>query len=176
MTDNKFTLDHTGELFSPFEQELISMSRAVLRDGMERLKGRVSLLSDSRSHRTTTITREARDAITASLCADYGALRHEVAVLVLIDAQGRYIAREEYPRGKATMVEVSARLTAEYVLKHGAAFCLLAHNHPSGDNTPSKPDVKLTEFLSGWLSCMECELLDHLVLAGDSASSIKGAW
>lgn len=173
---NDFKLDHCGEIFSPYEEELIAMSRAVLRDGLTRLKERVCLLADSRSHKTTTATRQARDAITHTLCADYGALRHEVAVMVLIDAQGRYVATEEFPRGEASSVRVSARMAAEFVLKHGASFCLLAHNHPSGDNTPSKPDIQLTEQLGRWLAQMDCELIDHLVIAGSEASTILGRW
>ena len=174
MTD--FLMDHCGEIFSPYEAELIAMSRAVLRDGLTRLKGRTSLLPSSNSHKVANDTRAARDAITMALCADYGALRHEVAVMVLIDAQGRYIATEEFPRGEAARVQVSARLCAEFVIKHGASFCLLAHNHPSGDNTPSKPDIKLTNDMGQWLAEMQCGLIDHLVLAGDEASTILGNW
>ena len=169
MTDNT--------IFSAFERELIDAARLILSDGVERLKTRQNLLPTNRHNRNgRNECREARDTLTASLIADYGTLRHEVAVAVLIDAQGRLIAIEQFPQGKATSVEIRRRILAEWVVHHGASAVLLAHNHPSGDNTPSRADERLTAELAPWLAAMECELVDHLVINSDGASSIMGGW
>lgn len=164
-------------IFNEHEQELIDAARIVLRDGVERLKSRENLLPTNRHNRAgRNECRTARDAITSLLIADYGMLRHEVAVAVLIDAQGRLITIEQFPQGKATSVEIRRRVLAEWIIRHGASALLLAHNHPSGDNTPSRDDIKLTEQLVPWLAAMECTLVDHLVLNSDDASSILGGW
>ena len=169
MTDNA--------IFNAFERDLIDAARLVLSDGVERLKSRQNLLPTNRHNRSgRNECREARDMLTAKLIADYGMLRHEAAVAVLIDAQGRLIAIEEFPHGRATSVEIRRRVLAQWIIQHGASAVLLAHNHPSGDNTPSKADVRLTAELAPWLAAMECELVDHLVLNSSDASSIMGGW
>ena len=165
-------------IFNDHEAELIVAAKLVLADGVRRLMERENLFPTNRAHKFADRkeAREAREALTDKLVADYGSLRHEVAVAVLIDAQGRLIAIEEFPQGKAAHVEVSPRIMAEFVLRHGASAALLAHNHPSGDNTPSEADIKQTEFMGAWLDAMDVSLIDHLVLCGDGASSIVGAW
>lgn len=165
-------------IFSNEEQELISAARMILADGVSRLMQRQALFptSRNRSKADRAECREARTVLTDKLVADYGSLRHEIAVAVLIDAQGRLIAIEQFPQGKATSVEVSPRILASFVLKHGASAVLLAHNHPSGDNTPSQQDVGMTERFAAWLKMMDVDLIDHLVLNGEDASSIVGHW
>jgi DNA repair protein RadC len=166
------------ELFADFERELIDAARMVLADGVRRLKDRENLFPTNRakSRADRAECRAAREAVTASLVADYGSLRHEIAVAVLIDAQGRLITIEEFPQGKATHVEMSPRILAGMVIDSGATTVLLAHNHPSGDNTPSEQDIKVTQSLGAWLAMMEVSLLDHLVLSGEGASAIMGEW
>jgi DNA repair protein RadC len=164
-------------LFNESEQELIDAARLVLRDGVSRLKSRQGLLPTNRSKRSgRQECREARDALTASLIADYGSLRHEVAVAVLIDAQGRLIEVKTFPQGEATSVRISARILAGWITYYGATAVLLAHNHPSGDNTPSPQDVQLTAQFDKWLAVMDCQLIEHLVLNGEDASAIMGDW
>ena len=165
-------------IFNHDEAELIAAARMILTDGVERLKGRVNLFPTNRSRSSTdkAAARAAREALADKLVADYGSLRHEVAVAVLIDAQGRLISIEQFPQGKAASCEVSPRILAGMVLQHGASACLLAHNHPSGDNSPSEQDIALTQMMESWLRVMDVDLIDHLVLSGEGAASIMGAW
>jgi DNA repair protein RadC len=55
----------------------------------------------------------------------------------------------------------------------GAAAIIFAHNHPSGDPSPSPEDVAITLQLkeSGKLLCIQ--LLDHVILAGQRHVSLK---
>ena len=165
-------------IFNGLERDLLDAARLILRDGVERLKRRPALLPSNRNNTRAgrQECRDARDALATHLCAEYGTRPYETAVAVLMDPQGRLIAIEEFPRGKATHVELSPRILAQFVLTHGAACVLLAHNHPSGDATPSKADVTYTHQISGWLKPMEVDLIDHLVLNASEAVSILGDW
>lgn len=165
-------------IFNPLERELLEAARMLLRDGVERLKNRASLLPSNQTpgRAGREACRQARDTLATHLCAEYGTRPYETAVAVLLDPQGRLIAIEEFPRGKATHVELAPRILAEFILRHGAACVLLAHNHPSGDNTPSKADVRFTEHIAEWLKAMDTILVDHLVLNGSDAASILGDW
>ena len=167
-------------IFDESERELIEAARMILADGTRRLKAREGLFPTNRDkgkmRAAKADCRAAREALTDQLVADYGSLRHEVAVCVLIDAQGRLIDVKPFPQGKATHCEVSGRILAGMIVESGACAILLAHNHPSGDNTPSPEDVALTTLYASWLKVMECELIDHLVLCGEGAASIMGDW
>jgi DNA repair protein RadC len=119
---------------------------------------------------------DAREAVAESLRLEYGALRHEIAVAVLIDAQARLIDIREFPQGKASHCEISPRILAGWIVETGAAAVLLAHNHPSGECSPSKADIELTNHIGPWLAAMDCELIDHLVLTTGDTASILGNW
>jgi DNA repair protein RadC len=164
------------ELFNESERELIDAARMILSDGVRRLSSREGLFPTNRAKGRTARAEvtAARNGLVDYLVATYGALRHEVAACCLIDAQGRLIGVDEFPRGKATHCEVSPRLLADFVIRSGACAVILVHNHPSGDNTPSPQDVAFTRKIAEWLPALECELVDHLVICTDGAASILG--
>lgn len=58
-------------------------------------------------------------------------------------------------------------------LKHRAVGVILAHNHPSGDPTPSKEDCLLTKRVREAGSLIGIQLLDHVVIGDNSYSSFK---
>ena len=57
--------------------------------------------------------------------------------------------------------------------RHGSAGILLAHNHPSGDVTPSDGDKRATTRLACAAEAIDCSVLDHLVFAGPKCSSFR---
>jgi DNA repair protein RadC len=53
----------------------------------------------------------------------------------------------------------------------GSAAILLAHNHPSGDSTPSEADKRVTRRLAAAAEALDCAVADHLIFArGESVS------
>src|SRR5215210_4717063 len=57
--------------------------------------------------------------------------------------------------------------------EHGSAGILLAHNHPSGDSTPSEADCRATRRLASAAEALDCAILDHLVFAGKECTSLR---
>ena len=54
------------------------------------------------------------------------------------------------------------------VIKYGSTRIIMAHNHPSGNSTPSKEDRKITSAVKKLLQVMDVELDDHIIIpAGD---------
>lgn len=49
-------------------------------------------------------------------------------------------------------------------VKHSAASIVIAHNHPSGDPTPSLEDIKTTKRLLYCCDLMGIDLLDHIII------------
>ena len=56
---------------------------------------------------------------------------------------------------------------------HGSAGLVLAHNHPSGDATPSDSDCRATRRLAVAAEALDCAILDHLVFAGEDCTSLR---
>ena len=58
---------------------------------------------------------------------------------------------------------------------HGSAGLVLAHNHPSGDPTPSAEDCRATRRLASAAEALDCAIIDHLVFAGTECTSFRSA-
>jgi DNA repair protein RadC len=56
---------------------------------------------------------------------------------------------------------------------HGTSGIVLAHNHPSGDSTPSKADRRATIRLACAAEALDCTIVDHLVFAGTDCTSFR---
>jgi DNA repair protein RadC len=56
---------------------------------------------------------------------------------------------------------------------HRSAGLVLAHNHPSGDSTPSDSDCRVTRRLASAAEALDCTVLDHLVFADGQCTSLR---
>jgi DNA repair protein RadC len=120
---------------------------------------------------------QRRDVLSSPLAVrDYlrlifAAKQHEVFVGIFLDAQNRVIESEEMFRGTLTQTSVYPREIVKAVLKHNAASVIFARNHPSGIAEPSHADELLTQSLKQALALVDVKVLDHFVIAGNSALS-----
>lgn len=57
--------------------------------------------------------------------------------------------------------------------RHGSAGIILAHNHPSGDPTPSDSDCRATRRLATAAEALDCTVVDHLVFGGGKCTSLR---
>ena len=96
---------------------------------------------------------------------------HEVFLAVLLDAQNRVLACEELFRGTLSQTSVYPREVVKCALARNAAAVILAHNHPSGVAEPSHADEVLTQSLKQALALVDIKVLDHFIIAGNSALS-----
>ena len=90
-----------------------------------------------------TSTRAAREWLILNMA---GLEREEFRVLYL-NNQNQLIAGETLFTGTINRTEVHPREVIKRALYHNAAAVVLAHNHPSGEVTPSKADHLITERL-----------------------------
>lgn len=93
-------------------------------------------------------------------------LQHEVFLALWLDAQNRLIATDELFRGTLTQTSVYPREVVKQALARNAAAVILAHNHPSGLNEPSRADEFLTRTLKQALALVDVRLVDHFIVAG----------
>ena len=68
---------------------------------------------------------------------------------------------------------VDPRRVFQEALRHQAAALILAHNHPSGDPSPSKEDIALTLRLAEAGKLLELPVLDHVIIGDGRFVSLK---
>lgn len=90
---------------------------------------------------------------------------------------GRRLQRiEVLSTGTLTRAHIHPREIARRALELSSAAVVLAHNHPSGDPSPSREDVAITKKVRLALEVVEVQLLDHLIIArsGTVSMAISG--
>lgn len=103
-------------------------------------------------------------------------LRHrsrECVILMLLDSKGHLIREVELSSGTVRMSLISPRDVFVEALKAEAVQMILIHNHPSGDPSPSREDVRITESLRALGEQMELPLIDHIIIGDRKYSSFK---
>ena len=86
-------------------------------------------------------------------------------VIVGLDARQRVRMARTVGVGTLSRVEVHPREVFRPLLRAGMHSCLLAHNHPSGDASPSEADVVLTERMVRVGLFLGIPVIDHLVIS-----------
>ena len=99
--------------------------------------------------------------------------REEVALMLCLDAQMAIIECVELGRGNVNSVNFNIRSIVEIALRYKASNVILAHNHPAGSARMSREDDAVTGRVYKALELMDIRLFDHIIIAGDSYSSVN---
>jgi len=96
-----------------------------------------------------------------------GLVEEEVHV-AFVNTKNAVTATERLQRGTVDQSVVYVRQVIERALAYKASGFILAHNHPSGDPTPSAHDQELTQAVKAAAATVGIRFLDHLII-GDAA-------
>jgi len=99
--------------------------------------------------------------------------RTEEFRLLFLDSKNRLIADEVQGTGTVNRTAVYPREVVKRALEHGATAIIMVHNHPSGDPTPSRADVEMTEEVRDAGALMGIVLHDHVVISKSGHESFK---
>lgn len=102
----------------------------------------------------------------------------EVFGVLLLDGRHRVTGWAEVSRGTLTSSLVHPREVFGPALRMGAAAVIVAHNHPSGDPSPSLEDRAITDRLKQAGTLLGVPLLDHIIIgAGQSFEAFaRNGW
>src|SRR5574343_609350 len=134
---------------------------------------RLMLVRDaSSSTRRHTYVRSSTDAY-AAVRPVLESLAQERFVALLLDQRSKLLSVATVAEGGFSECPVDPKAIFAAALLSGATALILAHNHPSGDPTPSAPDLALTRRLvdGGTLLCIR--VLDHIVIGNDNFVSLR---
>lgn len=88
----------------------------------------------------------------------------EQFIVVLLNSKNKVIGTELISEGSLTSSVVHPREVYKPAILQHAAAIVAAHNHPSGDPSPSEEDVELTELLADAGKVLGIPLVDHLII------------
>ena len=91
-------------------------------------------------------------------------LKKEVFQVIFLNGRNEVIQARTLFEGSLTSSAVYPREVIKSALEHHAAAIVFAHNHPSGDPTPSSQDLTITRDLFLAAKLMGIKVLDHLVI------------
>ena len=109
------------------------------------------------------------------LLTDIKDRRKEYFVALFLNARNQVICRENVSVGSLNASLVHPREVFAPAVGSSAASVILAHNHPSGDVTPSREDIELTRRMVQAGEIMGIEVLDHLIVGSERFLSMKEA-
>jgi len=115
---------------------------------------------------------EAARGFFAGCFADTDPLRESLWV-AHVDNRARCLHLTRY-QGEEAGADFPLRSIIADAAAHCSAGIVLAHNHPSGDATPSAEDCRATRRLASAAEALDCAILDHLVFAGTECTSLRG--
>lgn len=94
-------------------------------------------------------------------------------VILHLNTKNKVIGRETISIGSLDRAVVHPREVFKSAIRRGSAAIIAAHNHPSGDSSPSHEDIQLTERLQEAGELVGIELLDHIIIGTFSNTSLK---
>ena len=84
--------------------------------------------------------------------------------VLCLDRKNKLIRAESVTSGTATGSLIHPREIFRPAIRHGATAIILAHNHPSGDPTPSSADLRVTKKIFEASKTVDLEMHDHVIL------------
>ena len=103
----------------------------------------------------------------------FGDFRDERMHAVFLDGQRRYIADENVGEGTHGDVVLHSRRLLTRAFELSAVSVIIAHNHPSGDCSPSTKDIVATRRLNEICAAVDLVLEDHLIFTKFRCHSMK---
>ena len=99
--------------------------------------------------------------------------KQEHLYVVTLDTKHQVIDAHEVSKGILNGSSAHPREVFRPAIRDAAAAVMLVHNHPSGDPTPSGDDLAVTKRLEQAGQQLGIEVLDHIIVTRDGASSVK---
>ena len=104
------------------------------------------------------------------------AMAHETVEqfrILFLDKRNHLIADEVQQKGTVDHTPVYPREVVKRALELSATAIILVHNHPSGDPTPSRPDIEMTREIIKAAAAIGIVVHDHLIIGKTGTSSFK---
>lgn len=106
---------------------------------------------------------------------EIGGQEQENLMVVLLDTRNQLLGTEKVYMGSLNTSVIRIGEIFRGAVRANAAALIVAHNHPSGDPSPSPEDVAVTRAIVEAGRLLDVEVLDHLILGKDRHVSLRAA-
>ena len=106
------------------------------------------------------------------LMGDLRCEKNEIAKLVILNNKNEILKITDIAVGGTNFANIEIKDILSEPIKMKAPKIILVHNHPSGDSTPSRSDIKFTERILETTSMLGIEFVDHIVIGNMEYTSI----
>ena len=100
----------------------------------------------------------------------------EMFVVMYLNNNNKIIGVYRHSVGCINSTMVDVRLILGTALKSAATAIILAHNHPSGNLSPSEHDKRSTEKVKQGGLLMDIKVIDHIILTAEGYYSFADEW
>jgi DNA repair protein RadC len=107
------------------------------------------------------------------LMLEMGHLEQEHLRVLLLDTKNRVHASPTIYKGNVNTSVIRIAELFREAIRHNSTAVIIAHNHPSGDPTPSPEDVRITRQIAEAGQLLDIEVLDHLIIGRGHYVSLK---
>ncbi len=104
---------------------------------------------------------------------EMGALEQEHFRVLMLDTRNRVLRQNDVYRGSLNASMIRIGEVFRDAIRENAAAIIVAHNHPSGDPSPSPEDAAVTRAIAEAGRMLDIELLDHIVIGRNRFVSLK---
>jgi DNA repair protein RadC len=94
--------------------------------------------------------------------------------VLFLDKRNQLIADEVQQTGTVDHTPVYPREMVKRALELSATAIIIVHNHPSGDPTPSRPDIQMTQSIVEIAKPLGISVHDHIIVGKEGHTSFKG--
>lgn len=100
-------------------------------------------------------------------------LSQEEVHVMMLDTKNRMISEKLLTKGTVNTSLIDSREIFIHALKENAVGIVLIHNHPSGDDTPSREDLAATERVRAAGEIIGIRLVDHIIIGNKHFTSLR---
>ena len=118
------------------------------------------------------IIRSPKD-IADILIPRYRYATQESFIIVLLNTKNEIISINDISTGSLNTSIAEPREVFREILKYPTSSVILAHNHPSGDATPSIEDIQITKRMIKAGKILGIDVLDHIIIGDNEFRSLK---
>ena len=93
--------------------------------------------------------------------------------VILLNTENIPIARYMITLGLVNQTQIHAREAFRFAIRENAVSVIFAHNHPSGNLSPSTQDIQSTQQLVNAGKLLDIQVLDHIIITDNSFYSIR---
>lgn len=91
-------------------------------------------------------------------------LTQEQLIAIYLNVKSEIIDTKILTIGTANQTIIDPKEVMKWALKLSSSHVVIAHNHPSGDPTPSRQDIASTDYLISFAKSLDITIVDHIII------------